>query len=132
MPIGRDTVYHGVHIKIDFELNRSGIREIANGPEIVRVLESIIANLGKPVAEGLSAEFIHSGDYERSFRVENTHTVAGPPEWPMRRASCRLVNISDHAVIVEVGTKNSPAHHIMRKTLEHLVAIGAVSRRHRI
>lgn len=122
--IGRNRVYTGRHVRVDFQLNRRGIQEIANGPEIRRALEDVVVHIAKPIAMAMAAEFVQSGEYERSFRVENTSVVAGPKRWPMLRASCRLVNISDHAVLVEKGRKGQHAHHILSKTVNHLVAIG--------
>lgn len=127
MPVGRNRIYTGTHVIVEFELNRSGIRAIANGPELVRSLESIVANVARPIAEGYAARDIETGDYERSFRVENTHdTLPRTGPWPMRRAACRLVNISDHAIYVEIGSKHNEAHHVLRRTLEFMASIGTV------
>lgn len=127
--IGRKRVYTGRHVNVDFKLNRAGIQAIANGPEIRRSLEDVVAHIAKPIAVALAAQFVESGEYERSFRVQNIHIIAGPRRWPMLRASCRLVNISDHAILVEKGRKGQHAHHILSKTIEHMIAIGVVTSR---
>lgn len=128
--LGRFTAYHGVFVKIDFKLDRKGVERIAVGRELGHACRSVVLNLAKPHAEGLAEGFRDTGDYARSFRVENTTDVLGPKRWPMRRVAVRLVNISDHAVIVEVGyKKNNRPHYVLRRTLQHLAAIRAVSLR---
>jgi hypothetical protein len=133
--LGRYNVYDGAAVKIDFKLDRNGFKKIALGPEVHHACHDVVERYAKPTAEVLAEPFRNTGDYARSFRIENTTTVKGPDRWPMLRTAVRLVNISDHALAVEVGGKNprtgeaTPAHHVLRNTLLRLIATGVVTAR---
>lgn len=138
MAIGRQTVYRGLHVKAEFELNRSGIRDIALNTELRAAVHEIAENHAKPIAELLAADFSDTGTYARSFHVEDTTEVAGPPQFRMRRAAARLVNDATHpgqkesyALVVEVGDARFEGHHVLTRTLDQLVALGIVTMRNR-
>lgn len=138
MAVGRHTVYHGLHVKADFQLDRGGIRKIAVGTELRAAVHDIVAVHAKPIAEALAAEFTKTGTYARSFRIDDGTEVTGGEGWPMRRAACRLVNdakrpndTESYALIVEVGDARFRGHHVLGRTLDALVALGVVHMKRR-
>lgn len=135
MRLGRHTVYRGLHVKADFKLDRDGFRKIALSAPVRKAVHNIVRYHARPQAEALAAEFSDSGTYMRSFKIHDTEVVAGPKQWPMLRASAQLYNDAKHpgdaqsyATAVEVGNHLNPnGHHVLGKTLEHLVALGIVT-----
>lgn len=119
MPVGRHRVYTGVNVRADFRLERRDIAKLAQSTAMRNIVVGIARNVAMPYAKSISEHLRETGDYSRSFRTVSNH-VSVPPEWPMRRVVGRLLNISDHAIFVEVGKHDQGAHHIMRKTLEFL------------
>jgi hypothetical protein len=112
-------VFSGFNVIVRFELDRRGIAEIAVGPELRDAVNDIVETRARPYAISISEAFRRTGQYIASFEVNATHVVL-PPEYPMRRVAAELANTSDHALLVEVGSENNRAHHVMRRTLEHL------------
>lgn len=96
---------------MDVQLDQAAMRALAESPEVAAAVKSK-AEEAKSIAEGLSAEFAKTGEYESSFNVrsyENTHLSP--------RASSILENTSDHAQAVEWGNKRFPnPHRVLART----------------
>lgn len=90
-------------VKVTFRPNRAGITAAGRSEGVHRELERR-ANRIKNVARGLAAPHYKTGDYDRSFETERVR-IRG-------MAAVRLVNRSDHALILELGT---PRHVIEPK-----------------
>ncbi len=130
MPLGsRDRVYTGVHVRVDFAMNISGIRKIAVGPQLRRACLEVVTK-ALPYAVSISPRSTRNADqdpghphYQDSFKVETVHTGL-PPESigrpPMRRIGARLKNVARHAAVVEYGRRGQRGHHILRRTLQHI------------
>ncbi len=124
----RDRVYTGTHVRVDFALDRSGIRRIAVGPALRKSCLEVAAK-AMAYAVSISPRSSRTDDdddhphYQDSFRIRTVHTGL-PPESignpPMRRIGARLVNIARHAAVVEYGKRGQRGKHILRRTLEHL------------
>lgn len=102
-----------------FEPDHEGLNEIARSPA-VRAALAAVAEKGKAIAEGLSADFKITGDYMSHFKVVSD-TIDWVGEYPGRRAAANLVNDSDHAVAVEWGnSRDHKPHHVLGRTREIL------------
>lgn len=115
----RTTVYRGRSVTVVYQTNRAGIAECAVGPELRHAVGDIAERRARPYAISISP--VETGEYVSSWRVENDHYTTIRD---MRRVAAWLVNFSDHAVYVEVGTGTNPAHHVLSKTLGYLNASG--------
>lgn len=106
-----------------------GFAELAVGPELAAAVKAI-AEEAKGIAEGLSSDFVVSGEYigsfEASTEVRELPSAGRSPSHPAVVGI--LLNTSDHAVAVEYGYKgrsDAPtrrAHRVFGRTL---AALGA-------
>lgn len=122
-------VYHGLHVKVRFDMDRAGIRRLAISPEIQAITLDVVTRKALPYAVSISPRSQrrvgdeHHRHYQDSFVVQPIRTGL-PPEAigrpPMRRAGARLANVARHAAVVEFGKRGQRAHHVLRRTLEHL------------
>lgn len=124
-------VYRGLHVKVYFDMDRAGIRHIAVGPELQALTLEIVARKALPYAVSISprsqrrVDDEHHRHYQDSFIVQPVRTGLSPEAIgrpPMRRAGARLANIARHAAVIEFGKQGQRAHHVLRRTLEHLSA----------
>ncbi len=114
MGLYRRPVYTSPRLTVEFEMDRGGIRKVAKGPEL-RAAVGLIAAKGKAYAESI-APHGRTGRYASSFEISFARiTIAG-----MRRVAARLVNTHPQARAIEWGTKHTPAHHTLTKTLAYL------------
>jgi hypothetical protein len=113
----------------NFTLDSKGIAAIAVGPEVAAAVLAVVEK-AKAIAEGLSIDFVETGDYIGSFEasVEIQELPAAGRSPSHRAAVGLLVNTSDHAVAVEYGFKgrsDAPtrkAHRVLGRTLAALEA----------
>lgn len=115
-------VYTGRHCTVHFKMDRKGIAEIAMGPKLLDAVMDLAEKVALPYAVGISP---------RSNRTDKVHfqdsfVVVPGTAWvaAMRRVAARLYNLAPHAIVVEVGTDKTPAHHVFRDTLNHLNSLG--------
>lgn len=95
----------------NFILDEKGFAEMAVGPEIAAACLAEAAR-AKAIAEGLSADFIVSGEYIASFEVRS-EIIHLPGDHGGRAhdvAAGILDNTSGHAVAVEYGFEGRSAH----------------------
>lgn len=103
----------------NYEPDDKGFNEIARSPAVRAALRAV-AEKGKAIAIGLSADFAETGDYASHFKVEDD-TVDWIGEYPGRRAAANLINDSDHAAAVEWGnSRDHKPHHVLGRTLDAL------------
>lgn len=116
---GRRTIYRSPTLKVDYEMDRRGMREVAVGHHLREAVTSIVKIKAKPYAEAISPE--ETGEYARSFVV-----IEGHAWWAgMRRVAARLMNTSRYAAAQEFGwTEDDGTEHkgsqVLQKTLRHL------------
>ena len=107
-------------VRVRFVLDRKGIAACAVGPELRAAVHDIAAS-ALPYAELISP--VDTGDYATSWEVVDTIvTDIGHP--PMARVAAQLTNTSDHAVLVEVDTPNSPGHRVLARVLDWIDVLG--------
>lgn len=103
---------------------RDGFAEMAVSPQIAAlVLE--VAEKAKGIAEGLSADFVVSGEYEKSFVASvQVQTLPGDRGGRAHKAAvATLLNTADYAVQVEYGVHGTAAapsqsaHKVLKRTL---------------
>lgn len=121
----RKTVYRGRNVRVEFELDRAGIREIAVGPELAYATHYVADVVAKPYAITNSPRsLVNKIHYQDSFRVTQV-VVDGIGHPPMRRVGARLLNIAPHAAAVEWGNRRTPrGHHVLGATLDFLNSLG--------
>lgn len=104
----------------NFKPNQAGIHALANSPEMYALCLSVAAK-GMAEAEALSADFIETGDYASSFRVEAKEAhLLGRTGW-RTVASAVLSNDSPHAAAVEWGNARSHRkHRVLGRVLDGL------------
>ncbi|HEX8632239.1 MAG TPA: hypothetical protein VF755_29120 [Catenuloplanes sp.] len=108
------------YVRVRFVLDKAGIAACAVGPELRDAVHDVAAS-ALPYAELISPT--DSGEYLRSWEVVDTVvTDVGDP--PMPRVAAQLANTAEHAILVEVGTPNSPAHRVLSKTLDWIDTLG--------
>jgi hypothetical protein len=102
-----------------FTPNPAGIHALAVGPEMTSLVLAV-AEKGKLEAEAFAAEFIKSGDYEKSFVVRSK--IAGTVKpGSAKRATAILENTSGHAAAVEWGNAhNHKTHRVLGRVLDGL------------
>lgn len=127
-PRGR-VVYRGQWVVARFDMDRHGFRQIAVNPSLRDSCLRAVTAVALPYAKSISPRSDrHHRHYQDSFVVQSVRTGLAPPEIigtpPMMRVAARLVNIAPHAAAVEWGTRGRPAHHILRKTIDHLNSLG--------
>ncbi len=115
----RETVYQSARMRVDFELHRRGIARLAVGQDLRDSTRSLVVLKAMPYAIRISPR----GDtleYVSSWRAIDTFVVIAG----MRRAACRLANVSDHAATVEWGRGGAAG--VLRRTLAHLNATSPI------
>lgn len=113
----RETVYASPTLVAQFELNRRGIARIAVNQELRDATRSLVVNYAMPFAISISPH----GDtleYVSSWRAADGFAVVAG----MRRAACKLINVSDHAAAVEWVSPRGFGHgyQVLGRTLAHL------------
>lgn len=111
--------YHGRVVSFTgYEPNRASIARCAVGPELHHAISAITEH-ARVFAELISPN--DSSEYQASFTTE-VHVVPDIPfrqrGEPMARWAGEVANISDHAILVEVGGQHTPDYRVMRRTLE--------------
>lgn len=114
------------HVKYTFK--PSDFEAIACSPQVASIVLGI-ANKAKAIAEGLSADFVVTGDYEKSFEasVQVRQLPGDEGGHPHKAAVGVLLNTTDYALQVEYGVGGSakrptgPAHKVLKRTLGSLV-----------
>lgn len=124
MPVGRHRVYTGVHVRADFKLDRREISKLAKSTRMRNLVLKIGRDRALAYAKSISKDIHRTGDYNRRWRVVSRYVTKSAKDgrYPMRRISARLLNLSEHAMLVEVGNggKKSHGHRVFRRTLLHL------------
>jgi len=113
MPVAR------VHVR--FVPDKKGIAACAVGPELRHAVHDIAAS-AMPYAELISP--VDTGDYATSWEVVDTIVTDITPVYPMARVAAQLTNTSEHAVLVEVDTPNSPGHWVLSRVLDWIDVLG--------
>lgn len=111
----------------NFIIDHQGFAEMAVGPEISEAVLAIAAK-AKAIAEGLSTDFVVSGDYIDSFEayLEIKQLPAAGTSKAHSAACGVLENFADYAVAVEYGFKGradaptGKAHRVLGRTLAAL------------
>lgn len=104
-----------------FKPNQAGIRRLATGPEIRRVVTTV-AEKGKAYAVSISPRDDDEGEhYQDGFVVEEI-TVLDVGRAGSIRAGAALRNTVDHAAAVEWGNdgNGNVAHRVLGRTLDYL------------
>jgi hypothetical protein len=98
-----------------FKLNYSGVGEMLRSPEMqAEMLRRVKRMQAYAEATAPYDAADKDGDHYRDhFLVES-----GVQHHKTSRAYGRLTNDSDHAVQVEFGSKNNPAHHTMLRSID--------------
>lgn len=121
-------VYRGLHCTVHYDPSKSGIAALAVGPRLMATVLEVATVRAMPYAKAISPRSGRSrrredGEpvlhYQDAFIVEpgTVHDIGHPP---MVRAAARLINLSPHAKLVEVGTATSPKYRVLARTLDHL------------
>lgn len=113
MPNRRQTVYASPRLVAEFEMDRAGIAKLAVGQALQEATHSAVVNRAMVHAIQISPRGETLG-YVSSWRAADGFTVIAG----MRRAACKLVNVSGHAAAVEWGRGGNQG--ILRKTLAWL------------
>lgn len=104
-----------------FKANQAGVRRIATGPEIRRVVTEA-AEKGKAYAESISPRDDDAGEhYQDSFVIDEI-TVLDVGRTGAIRAGAALRNTVGHAAAVEWGNdgNGNKAHRVLGRTLDYL------------
>ncbi len=115
----RRPVYASPRLVIEFQMDRSGMREVARNP-VLRGQVRAIAQKAKIYAETISPR--ETGAYASSFQIDMSRIMVRG----MRRIAARLVNTDPAAIAIEVGTSGrggrggTPAHRVLQKTLAYI------------
>lgn len=97
----------------DFEMDRAGMRQVARGQELRGSVRQIILR-ARAYAESIAPR--RTGAYASSFEIRYSRiTIRG-----MRRIAARLVNTDPQAALIEWGSKRTPAHRTLTRTLRWL------------
>lgn len=134
-PVGRKgrIIYRSPNMIVRFKLDRGGIRKCAVGPELRASCHEFVTTVALPYAMRIAPRSRRVADpekphYQDSFRVQDVITGKGPEEIvgdpPMRRVGTRLLNVSPHAIIVEVGPGPRRGARVLGKTLNHIQTLG--------
>ena len=103
-----------------FKPNHAGFRAMAVSPEIEAAVLAI-AEKGKAEAIALSADFIKTGDYEKSFEVRPEITQLRTAFGTHDVATAVLENTSPHAAAVEWGNAHDHRpHRVLGRVLDGL------------
>lgn len=109
----RVTVYASPRLIAEFEMKRGGIAKIAVAGPLREAVHSAVVGRAMVHAIQISPRGA-TLDYVSSWRASDGFAVIAG----MRRAACKLVNISAHAAAVEWGRGGE--QHILGKTLSWL------------
>lgn len=109
----RVTVYASPRLIAQFEMNRAGIAKIAVGGPLREAVHFAVVGRAMVHAIQISPRG-ETLEYVSSWRAADGFTVIAG----MRRAACKLVNISGHAAAVEWGRGGN--QRILGKTLDWL------------
>lgn len=115
----RVTVYASPRMVVEFEMDRAGIAKLAVGQELKDATHSAVVNRAMPYAISISPHG-KTLEYVSSWRAADGFTVIAG----MRRAACKLINVSGHAAAVEWGRGGNQG--ILRRTLAHLNATSPI------
>ncbi len=121
---GREVVYVGRNIVIEYKGSLRGFRECAMGPELALSCMRAVTGVFRPYAIAISP--VDQGEYQRSWQARPgfwTNPEAGPSEIRTRVAAL-LINKAPHSALVEwggapAGLRRRFAQHICRKVVEH-------------
>ncbi len=116
----RETVYRSPRLHVEFEMNRRGIARVAVGQDLRDACHSAVVQRAMPYAIQISPRG-QTLEYVSSWRAADGYTVIAG----MRRAACKLINVSDHAAAVEWG--RGGAQGVLRRTLAHLNATSPIA-----
>lgn len=116
----RRTVYRSPHVKVEFEMDRKGIAEIAMGPRLREAVLDFAENEAKPYAVSISPR---SDRQDHVHYADSFHVVPGAMMIRgMRRVAAHLINSAEHAAAVEWGNERVPrAQRILGRTLDHFM-----------
>lgn len=109
----REVVYASNRVIGEFQLNRAGIAKIAVGDALQRAVRSAVVQRAMPYAISISP-IGDTREYVSSWRASDGFTVIAG----MRRAACKLINMSGHAAAVEWG--RGGRQRILGRTLDWL------------
>ncbi len=119
----RRTVYRSSRLTVEFALDRGGINALAKSDQIYDPCRRLAAENALPYAVSISPrsrrEDHANPHYQDSFQVDRV-VVHGIGKPPMIRVGARLINTSDQATIVEVGTATSPRYRVLGEVIDHL------------
>jgi hypothetical protein len=123
MAAGRE-VYRGRHVIVSFQMDRSGIAQIAMGPKLLAAVLDLAETKAKPYAESISPR----SDRDDHVHYADSFVVVPGTAWiaAMRRVAARLYNTAPHAAAVEWGNAgvNARGHRVLGRTLDHLNSFG--------
>lgn len=126
LPDRRVTVRRGRGVRVEFAMNRAGIRKIALGPELLASCRSVVVRRAMPFAirnspRGRRDEADLGAAFVASWRVsEGTAFLVG-----MKRVAVKLINVAPHAAAVEFINPETGRGHgygVLARTLAHLHA----------
>ena len=100
-------------VTVTFKANRSGIRQIARSPEVLRLLEKR-ADRVRDAAVALAP--VESGTYKRSFKTYSFLTQYGG----FQRGMATVVNEAPYAAAVEFGNARRRGEHVLARALAGL------------
>lgn len=111
--------YRGRYVSYTgYDHSKSGTAACAVGPEIRHAVSDVVERAigyAQLIAPNDSTEYQRSFDTDVVIVPDISFRVRGEP---MARWSGRVVNHSEHAILVEVGGKATPDYRVMRRTLE--------------
>lgn len=93
-----------------FRASYKGIGKMIRGPEMRAEMRR---RAQKVKAAAVATAPVDSGEYKRSFKVTSGARGGRNKD----RAFGRVTNTAPHAIYVEHGTSNNPAHHTLRRAL---------------
>lgn len=122
---------------VKFKMNRSktGIAGVAVSPKVRHACRRIAEDKAKPYAVAIAPK--KTGAYAGAFTVQDVTVHGIPKQYPMTRGGARLANTDPAATVIEVGSARelpggglalTPAHFVLRKTLQQLHVTSAYRR----
>lgn len=122
--MARRTVYRSPTVKVEFEMDRKGIAEIAMGPRLRETVLAFAENEAKPYAVSISPR---SDREDHVHYADSFHVVPGAMMIRrMRRVAAHLINSAPHAAAVEWGNERVPrGQRILGRTLDHFMGPNA-------
>jgi hypothetical protein len=114
-------VYRSDRLVVHFKLDRKGINLMAKSDQIYDPCRRLAEEKGLPYAVSISPrsnreDHVH---YQDAWKVDRVmvHGIGIPP---MVRTGARLINTSEQATMVEVGTDTSPRYRVLGEVIDHL------------